>query len=23
MPINELQQFNVTAADLLNARHSE
>ncbi|MYM39559.1 presqualene diphosphate synthase HpnD [Duganella qianjiadongensis] len=23
LPINELQQFNVTAADLLNARHSE
>ena len=23
LPINELQQFNVTAADLLNARHTE
>jgi phytoene synthase len=23
LPVNELQQFNVTAADLLNARHSE
>jgi phytoene synthase len=23
LPINELQQFNVTAADILNARHSE
>ncbi len=23
IPVNELQQFNVTAADLLNARHSE
>ena len=23
LPISELQQFNVTAADLLNARHSE
>jgi phytoene synthase len=23
LPINELQRFNVTAADLLNARHSE
>jgi len=23
LPINELQQFNVTAADLLNARHNE
>jgi phytoene synthase len=23
LPINELQQFNVTAADLLNARHSD
>ena len=23
LPINELQQFNVTAADLLNGRHSE
>jgi phytoene synthase len=23
LPINELQQFGVTAADLLNARHSE
>ncbi|HJV02502.1 MAG TPA: presqualene diphosphate synthase HpnD [Burkholderiaceae bacterium] len=23
LPINELQQFNVTAADLLNAKHSE
>jgi len=23
LPINEMQQFNVTAADLLNARHSE
>ena len=23
LPINDLQQFNVTAADLLNARHSE
>jgi phytoene synthase len=23
LPVNELQQFNVTAADLLNARHSD
>jgi len=23
LPVNELQQFNVTAADILNARHSE
>ena len=23
LPVNELQQFGVTAADLLNARHSE
>ncbi|MQA18624.1 presqualene diphosphate synthase HpnD [Rugamonas rivuli] len=23
LPVNELQQFNVTAADLLNARHTE
>jgi 15-cis-phytoene synthase len=23
LPVNELQQFNVTAADLLNAKHSE
>jgi phytoene synthase len=23
LPVNELQQFNVTAADLLNARHNE
>jgi len=23
LPVNELQQFNVTAADVLNARHSE
>lgn len=23
IPVNELQQFNVTAADILNARHSE
>jgi phytoene synthase len=23
LPVSELQQFNVTAADLLNARHSE
>jgi len=23
LPVNELQQFNVTAADILNARHSD